>query len=61
MSGDGKSIDSKILEGTVLVDRIRNFDFATQGRPKGSDWTVWRKVLRLALTGDRVQLKNPVG
>ena len=60
-SGNGRTIDTNILRGTILIDRIRNLDFATQGRPKVSDWNIWRKVLKLALTDGQNQLCNPVG
>ena len=49
-SGNGRTIDTNILRGTILIDRIRNLDFATQGRSKVSDWNIWRKVLKKALT-----------
>lgn len=58
---DGRTIDTNILLGTVLIDRIMKLDVATQGQPKVSDWNIWRKLLNLALTGDQNQLCNPVG
>lgn len=60
-SGDGWTIDTNILRGTILTDMIRKLKVNTQARPKVSDWTVWRNVLKLALRGDQNQYCNPVG
>lgn len=52
-SGDGRTIDTNIFRVTILIDRIKKLDFSTQGRPRVSDWTIWRKVLKLALIDDQ--------
>lgn len=59
--GDGRTIDTNILCGSIQLDRIMKLYLTTQGRPKVSDWNVWRKVLMLVVTGEKNQLFNPVG
>ena len=48
-SGDGRTIDDRVLKGIVQHDRVRKIEWAVQGRPKKTDWRVCRKVLKLSL------------
>ena len=60
-SGDGKTIDDNVLRGILQQDRVRKIEWAVQGRPKSTDWGVWKKVLKLSLLNYQGFLVESVG
>ena len=60
-SGNGKFIERNIQNGRRLYGRARTLDWAIQGKPKKTDWTVWRRVLKRSITNEIGKLHMPVG
>ena len=59
-SGDGRTIDANVLAGIKTACRARNMTWPTQGRPKNTDWVVWRKLLQSCFQTSNKVLITPL-
>ena len=60
-SGNGQHIDTNMWIGKRQYGRARTIDWAIQGKPKATDWTAWRRVLKRSITNDTKKIHSPVG
>ena len=48
-SGDGRSINNDIFKSNIQQDRVRKYNWPVQYKPKSTDWTVCRRLLRKSI------------
>jgi hypothetical protein len=60
-SGDGRFVDDDMFKGLRNDARERALNWPVQGKPKSTDWGVWRKVIRQSLLNSQGQLLKTVG
>ena len=60
-TGDGKYVADDYWGGHKNGNRFRDIIWPTQGKPKSSAWTIWRRVLKQCVCSENRMLRNPVG
>jgi hypothetical protein len=60
-TADGMTIEENILKGIYQGSRARNIEWPYQQRPKPSDWTCWRRVLRKSIINNTGNLRISLG
>ena len=60
-SGNGRSLDTNVLAGTKNLYRARDITWPAQGKPKNTDWVVWRKLLQDCFLNTNKRLLTSLG